>query len=169
MRILITGATGFIGHHLVGQLVARGDHVIALVRSPAKAAKTLPPGVETLAGDLSLFAEPSTVLPECDVVIHLAEDPSDEEPSATPRSPDAKRKCSAIAIRFFRGFLHPESPDPAIRLETAIAYRYMADVFSVNGERHNAHDAYRSAIDVFEPLVADYPKNFIYRRELALV
>jgi nucleoside-diphosphate-sugar epimerase len=72
MRILITGGTGFIGHHLVQQLTARGDHVIALVRSPAKAAEKLPPGTETLAGDLSLFANPSTVLPACDVVIHLA-------------------------------------------------------------------------------------------------
>ncbi len=71
MRILVTGGTGFIGHHLCRRLVERGDDVIALVRSPRKAA-TLPAGVKTLQGDLSLFADPATELPPCDVVIHLA-------------------------------------------------------------------------------------------------
>src|SRR5437868_12914863 len=71
MRILVTGGTGFIGRILCERLVARGDEVVALVRSPKKAAG-LPPGVKMLQGDLSLFADPATVLPPCDVVIHLA-------------------------------------------------------------------------------------------------
>jgi nucleoside-diphosphate-sugar epimerase len=71
MRILVTGGTGFIGRHLCERLIARGDEVIALVRSPKKAA-SLPPGVKTLEGDLSVFADPATQLPPCDVVIHLA-------------------------------------------------------------------------------------------------
>jgi nucleoside-diphosphate-sugar epimerase len=71
MRIFITGATGFIGRHLCQRLAARGDEVVALVRTPAKAAG-LPSGVEVFRGDLSTFAEPKTVLPACDVVVHLA-------------------------------------------------------------------------------------------------
>jgi nucleoside-diphosphate-sugar epimerase len=71
MRILLTGATGFIGLHLCRRLVERGDEVIALVRSPSKAAR-LPKGVEVLRGDLSLFADPGTELPPCDVVVHIA-------------------------------------------------------------------------------------------------
>jgi nucleoside-diphosphate-sugar epimerase len=71
MRVLITGATGFIGHHLCRRFALRGDQVLALVRSRAKAAR-LPGGVEPLMGDLSLFSEPTTVLPEVDVVVHLA-------------------------------------------------------------------------------------------------
>ncbi|NCG18747.1 MAG: NAD-dependent epimerase/dehydratase family protein [Rhodobacterales bacterium] len=70
MRYLVTGATGFIGLHLCQALVDRGDSVLALVRTPAKAAK-LPDAVQTLAGDLTLFAGDVT-LPEVDVVIHLA-------------------------------------------------------------------------------------------------
>lgn len=62
---------GFIGRHVCQRLAARGDGVIALVRSP-KTAAGLPTGVKQLAGDLSLFADPQTVLPECDVVVHLA-------------------------------------------------------------------------------------------------
>jgi len=71
MRVFITGATGFIGGHLARHFAARGDTVIALVRSPQKAGR-LPEGVEIVAGDLSIFADPATRLPPCDVVIHLA-------------------------------------------------------------------------------------------------
>jgi nucleoside-diphosphate-sugar epimerase len=73
MRILVTGATGFIGAHLCRELVARGHQLVALVRDPGKAAAALPArGVETLAGDLSLFERPDLQLPACDLVIHLA-------------------------------------------------------------------------------------------------
>ena len=72
MRIFVTGGTGFIGRHLCRRLVARGDEVIALVRSPGKAAAVLPSGVTTFAGDLSSFADPATELPPADVVVHLA-------------------------------------------------------------------------------------------------
>ncbi len=34
---LITGATGFIGSHLIKPLLRRGDHVVALARRPARA------------------------------------------------------------------------------------------------------------------------------------
>ena len=71
MRILLTGATGFIGHHVCRRLVERGDEVVALVRSPDKVAR-LGPNVQVLKGDLSLFADPTTELPPVDVVVHLA-------------------------------------------------------------------------------------------------
>jgi len=71
VRVFVTGATGFIGHHLCRRLRERGDEVVALVRSPSKIAR-LPEGVEPFRGDLSTFADPSTVFPRCDVVVHLA-------------------------------------------------------------------------------------------------
>ncbi len=71
MRVLVTGATGFIGTHLCRALAARGDSVVALVRTPAKAA-VLPEGTTQLSGDLTLFADADAHLPEVDVVVHLA-------------------------------------------------------------------------------------------------
>jgi len=50
MTILITGATGRVGRHVVQQLVQRGAQVRALVRDPFKA--DLPAGVEVVQGDL---------------------------------------------------------------------------------------------------------------------
>jgi uncharacterized protein YbjT (DUF2867 family) len=50
MTILVTGATGNVGRHVVDQLVQRGAPVRALVRNPAKA--DFPPAVDVVQGDL---------------------------------------------------------------------------------------------------------------------
>jgi len=49
MTILVTGATGNVGRHVVQQLVHRGAQVRALARTPATA--HLPDGVEVVQGD----------------------------------------------------------------------------------------------------------------------
>jgi uncharacterized protein YbjT (DUF2867 family) len=54
-RVLVTGATGNVGTHVVGELRARGAHVRALVRDPQRAAVRLGGGVELAVGD---FADP---------------------------------------------------------------------------------------------------------------
>jgi uncharacterized protein YbjT (DUF2867 family) len=51
--ILVTGATGNIGRHVVAGLLDRGDTVRALARRPAVAAASLPPGAQVVAGDLT--------------------------------------------------------------------------------------------------------------------
>ncbi|MFE3224590.1 SDR family oxidoreductase [Nocardia sp. NPDC059228] len=54
--VLVTGATGAVGRHLVATLLARGVTVRALTRKPEDA--NLPEGLEVVAGDL---AEVSTL------------------------------------------------------------------------------------------------------------
>jgi uncharacterized protein YbjT (DUF2867 family) len=51
MTILVTGATGTVGRHVIDQLVGRGADVRALVRDTAKAAD-FPAGVAVAQGDL---------------------------------------------------------------------------------------------------------------------
>src|SRR5690625_721577 len=58
MTILVTGATGTVGHHLVTQLLAQGERVRALTRDPSRAA--LPTGAEVVAGDLT---DPASLRP----------------------------------------------------------------------------------------------------------
>ncbi|MBI4912905.1 MAG: SDR family oxidoreductase [Acidobacteria bacterium] len=53
MRVLVTGATGYIGGRLVGRLLAKGHSVRVVVRDPSRVAGRAWPGVEILAGDLS--------------------------------------------------------------------------------------------------------------------
>lgn len=52
MNVMVTGATGFVGRHLIDALLRRGDQVTALVRSPDKAARLAARGVRLVAGDL---------------------------------------------------------------------------------------------------------------------
>lgn len=68
MTILVTGATGNVGRHVVNQLVKSGQRVRALTRNPAAA--RLPEGVEVVYGDLTL---PETLVPVMEGVkgIHL--------------------------------------------------------------------------------------------------
>ena len=52
MRILVTGATGFVGRHLVNELVKK-HKVLALSRDPDKARDILPENVEIIRGDIT--------------------------------------------------------------------------------------------------------------------
>lgn len=52
MKALVTGGTGFVGGHLIDRLIAEGDEVTALVRSPAKAGGLAERGVRLVPGDL---------------------------------------------------------------------------------------------------------------------
>jgi uncharacterized protein YbjT (DUF2867 family) len=71
MTVLVTGATGFIGPHVVHALRARDIATRALVRDPARAARLQAWGVELVQGDV---ADPSSLRAACagcDAVIHL--------------------------------------------------------------------------------------------------
>lgn len=52
MRVLVTGAAGFIGSHVVERLVAEGHSVRAFVRSVERAQQVLPREVELALGDV---------------------------------------------------------------------------------------------------------------------
>jgi NADH dehydrogenase len=69
--ILVTGATGFVGGHVVHALRAREHDVRCLVRDPAGAAKLESWGVELARGDMTDPASVRAAVPGCDVVVHL--------------------------------------------------------------------------------------------------
>lgn len=72
MRALVTGATGFVGSHLVDRLLASGSSVSALVRDPAKAGSLARQGVRLIVGDLSDRAALVKACAGQDVIYHLA-------------------------------------------------------------------------------------------------
>jgi uncharacterized protein (TIGR01777 family) len=74
MRIVVTGASGFIGRHVARALRARGDTVVALSRDPARV-RGLPDGVELVQADLETPGPWQEAIAGADAVIHLAGEP----------------------------------------------------------------------------------------------
>jgi nucleoside-diphosphate-sugar epimerase len=101
MRVLLTGASGFIGGVLAGRLVERGEQVTSLVRRPGSA----PVGTEELLGDLgpggSLAEALAEARPEC--VVHLAAEIASQRSEAKVREVNVEgtarliEACRAVA------------------------------------------------------------------------
>jgi nucleoside-diphosphate-sugar epimerase len=72
VKALVTGATGFVGGHLVERLARDGHEVTALVRSPAKAARLLKPEIRLERGDLHDEAALARAVAGQDVIYHVA-------------------------------------------------------------------------------------------------
>jgi nucleoside-diphosphate-sugar epimerase len=72
MKTLVTGATGFVGSHLVERLRQGGHEVTVLVRSPGKAGALAALGVRQVAGDLHDSAALAQAAQGQDVVFHVA-------------------------------------------------------------------------------------------------
>ncbi len=70
MRIFISGASGFVGHHTIQALVSQGHAVRCLVRKPTPALSTIPQ-VETVQGDVTRSTGLQQAMSGCDAVIHL--------------------------------------------------------------------------------------------------
>jgi nucleoside-diphosphate-sugar epimerase len=72
MNALVTGATGFVGGHLVDALLSAGVTVTALARSPAKAALLADRGVRIVDGHLHTAAPLLQALQDQDIIYHVA-------------------------------------------------------------------------------------------------
>ena len=91
MRVLVTGAGGFVGREVVRLLLERGDAVVAV----DTAAAALPAAAEAIAGDLGdarLRAE--ALARGIDVVIHLATVPG----GAAEADPQTSRRINIDAM-----------------------------------------------------------------------
>lgn len=77
MRVLVTGASGFVGSYAVGALVDAGHEPQLLVRNPAKARKVLgavADGLTVHAADIRDAAAVRSALQRCEAVLHAAAD-----------------------------------------------------------------------------------------------
>jgi UDP-glucose 4-epimerase len=117
-RVFVTGATGFLGRHVVDALQRAGWAVLALVRSPAGLAPAA--GVRAASGDLADLSLLTRCIDEADAVCHIAahiprnhEDPAEAEPCLRINGLLTLQLASAAATRG-RRFLY----------FSANAYRY---------------------------------------------
>lgn len=72
MRVLVTGAAGFLGSRVVGALAERGHDVVALVRPASPAPEWPGARVELRRGDLRDPAAAAAAVAGVDAVVHLA-------------------------------------------------------------------------------------------------
>lgn len=74
MKVLVTGATGFIGYHVARLLRERGDEVRALVRSRSEASFLEKLDIDLAIGDLREIETLYPALRGCTQLYHLAAD-----------------------------------------------------------------------------------------------
>lgn len=68
MRIIVTGASGFVGQRIVARLVAAGHNVVAATRQPG----CFPGANQCVAPDLGPDADWSSIVHNADIVVHAA-------------------------------------------------------------------------------------------------
>ena len=96
-RILIAGATGYLGSHLAPLLLARGHEVVALVRP--ESIDRVPQGCEIVFGDACEAIAYAQAAQGCDTIIHLVgvSHPSPAKASLFERVDLASARAAAYA------------------------------------------------------------------------
>jgi dihydroflavonol-4-reductase len=141
MQVLVTGATGKIGHAIASALLDRGDQVRALVRDPKSAASVLPAGVEPLLGDATDPSSLAVAVEGCELVFNSMGMPEqwvrDEAIFDQVNAVGSAEMAKAAERAGVRRFIHTSTHDV-----------FHADT----GDRFD------------ETMLADYPKGTAYER-----
>jgi dihydroflavonol-4-reductase len=74
MKVFITGATGFVGHHVAKALADEGADLRILVRKSSNLSNLEGIAGDTVVGDLSKPDSYAPALEKCDAVMHVAAD-----------------------------------------------------------------------------------------------
>jgi len=118
MKVIITGAGGFVGREIVSRLLQRGDEVVAL----DTVASGIPAGAQVVAGDLGVAAVRAAALADgCDALIHLATVPG----GAAEADPAASRRINIDAM--YDLLLEAGAVSPGLRVVYASSIAVFGD------------------------------------------
>jgi uncharacterized protein YbjT (DUF2867 family) len=136
MTVLVTGANGFVGRHVVRELLGRDIAVRALVRSRAGADALAGLECDLATGDVTRPERLATAVAGCDAVVHLvaiiAGRPSQFERVIAGGTENLVAAARAAGVRRFVyvsaiGASDPASPDvPYFRAKTAAEAKVVA-------------------------------------------
>jgi len=113
MKVLVSGAGGFLGRYVVERLLARGHNVRAIVRS----APTYPEwqnGVEIFRTDLRKSEKLETAFDGIDAVLHLA--------AATAGDEDVQFSSSVVATEKFLDAMAKSSVKRLVHVSSLVVY-----------------------------------------------
>jgi nucleoside-diphosphate-sugar epimerase len=103
VKVLVTGATGFVGRRLVELLVRKGDRVKALVRQISDSSPLRSAGAEIVQGDIRDPAAMNEAVANTDCVYHLAAKTTKHELSKREyyaHNVDGTKNIALAAIKF---------------------------------------------------------------------
>jgi UDP-glucose 4-epimerase len=101
VRILVTGGAGFIGHHLVRALLARGDQVRVIDDFSTGFRSRLDPFIDRIALTEGTILDPGALdeaAEGCDVILHEAAIPSVARSLVTPRLTNEVNVAGTIEV-----------------------------------------------------------------------
>ncbi len=113
MKVLVTGAGGFLGRNVVDQLLERGHRVRAIIR-PASPAPNWKSDVEIFRADLRTHDDLLSSFEGIDAVLHLA--------AATSGSEDVQFASTVVATEKFLGAMAKSSVKRLIHVSSFVVY-----------------------------------------------
>jgi uncharacterized protein YbjT (DUF2867 family) len=164
MRILVTGATGFVGRNVVAQLLQAGVHVRALTRNPGSARH--PATVEVFQGDLSEPASLAPALAGIDRMFLFPVDETAREVVALAKQAGVTRVVDLSAASVTVG-LHTNPVEQAVE-ESGLEWThvrpcgFMANMLQIWAPSIRAERVVRYPF-------ADEPMNLIHEADIAAV
>jgi uncharacterized protein YbjT (DUF2867 family) len=163
MTILVSGATGTVGRHIVDQLMDRGERVRALTRDPQRA--NLPAGVDVVRGDLTDADSFRQAAEGCDAVHFITF--NGEFGETLTNGPDLVAAAEAAGVRrvsVLSGW-DESTLEPALQT-SGLAWALLAPVEFMSNAREWAPEI---ASDRRVRTLANWPSAMVHEADIAAV
>jgi dihydroflavonol-4-reductase len=144
MRVLVSGASGFVGSHAVTALIAAGHEPCLLARNPEKVRRVLGPGDWVIRqGDIRDAPAVRAALEGCDAVLHAAADMG-----VTGHGADL-RGSNVVGLRNVLGQAAELGLDPIVHVSTIAVFVPPAEpLITAGGPLASPRNAYgRSKVE----------------------
>lgn len=105
-RLLLTGATGFIGSHVLEALTAKGRPVVVLARPTSNVAHARSLGAEIRCGDVSDLASVRAAMRGCAQVVHAAARATDWASAEDFHRTNVIGTCNILEAARLEGIVH---------------------------------------------------------------